>query len=573
MNKKSTTLTIGQLLLQEGVVTSEQLNEALEQQKKTGGYLCANIIKLGFASEEEIFPILAKKINIPYIRVKDMFIPPEVIKKVPAKFATHYRLIPVALEGNVLSLAMADPLDVHTLDDMRLFLGSEIKPMLAGDADILEAISRYYGVGADTLEEIVAGSERIFGKIEKQEKIAEDVEAQAEDASIVKFVNQILSQAVNDRATDVHLEPYENELRVRFRIDGVLYDVNIPETIKYFHSAIVSRIKIMAHLNIAEHRLPQDGRIKIKVKDTELDLRVSIVPSSFGEAVVIRLLSAKEFLFKLENLGFKKEELTVIGEIIKKPHGIILVTGPTGSGKSTTLYAFLSRLNKKESKIITIEDPIEYQLRGIIQMQVHPKIGFDFAQGLRSILRHDPDIIMVGEIRDFETAEIAIRSALTGHLVFSTLHTNDAAGAVTRLLDMGLEPFLVASSIECLIAQRLVRLICPHCKKEAHIPEEVLDILKKDADISGAKFYKGEGCQKCKHTGYQGRTAIYEILVLDNEIRDMVLRRASSQQIKQFAVSKKGMTTLRQAGLEKAIEGLTTVDEVLRVTQKEEIFT
>ncbi|MDD4909291.1 MAG: type II secretion system ATPase GspE [Candidatus Omnitrophica bacterium] len=571
MGDKSAVLTIGQLLLKEGAVTPEQLDRALAQQKEAGGYLCANLIKLGFVSEEQIFPVLARQLKVPYIRLKDAIIPPEVIKTVPAKFATHYRLIPVKLEGGTLSLAMADPLDVHTLDDMRLFLGYDIKPMLAGDTDIVEAISRYYGVGADTLEEIVAGSEKIFGRIEKEGRAAEDVEVQAEDASIVKFVNQILAQAVSDRATDIHLEPYENELKVRFRIDGMLYDVNIPETIRYFHSAIISRIKIMAHLNIAEHRLPQDGRIKIRVKDIELDLRVSIVPSSFGEAVVIRILSGKEVMFQLDSLGLSKEESELLSGIIKRPHGIILVTGPTGSGKTTTLYAFLSELNKKETKIITIEDPIEYQISGIIQMQVHPKIGFDFANGLRSILRHDPDIIMVGEIRDYETAEIAIRSSLTGHLVFSTLHTNDAAGAVTRLLDMELEPFLVASSIECLIAQRLVRLICPHCKKEARLSEEAAQILKKDIDVPRSVFYAGSGCEKCKHTGYQGRTAIYEILVMDNEVRDLILKRSSSQQIKQAAISK-GMTTLRQAGLRKATQGITTIEEVLRVTQKEEMF-
>lgn len=564
-------MTIGQLLLKEGAVTPEQLDKALAQQKDSGGYLCANLIKLGFVSEEQIFPVLARQLKVPYIRLKDAVIPLEVIKTVPAKFATHYRLIPVKLEGGTLSLAMADPLDVHTLDDMRLFLGYDIKPMLAGDTDIVEAISKYYGVGADTLEEIVAGSEKIFGRIEKEGRAAEDVEAQAEDASIVKFVNQILSQAVSDRATDIHLEPYENELKVRFRIDGMLYDVNIPETIRYFHSAIISRIKIMAHLNIAEHRLPQDGRIKIRVKDTELDLRVSIVPSSFGEAVVVRILSGKEVMFQLGSLGLSKEESKLLSGIIKRPHGIILVTGPTGSGKTTTLYAFLSELNKKETKIITIEDPIEYQISGIVQMQVHPKIGFDFANGLRSILRHDPDIIMVGEIRDYETAEISIRSALTGHLVFSTLHTNDAAGAVTRLLDMELEPFLVASSIECLIAQRLVRLICPRCKKETRLSEEAAQILKKDIDVSSAVFYAGSGCEKCKHTGYQGRTAIYEILMMDNAIRDLVLKRSSSQQIKQAAISK-GMITLRQAGLRKATQGITTIEEVLRVTQKEEMF-
>lgn len=569
----SYTGSIGQMLIQEGVITPEQLEKTLEYQKKSGGYLCANLIKLGFAGDDKIFPLLAKKIKVPYVNLRDTTVTAEVIKIVPAKFVTHYKIIPVALEEGVLALAMADPLDVNTLDDIRLFLGYEIKPMLAGENDILEAISRYYGVGADTLEEIVAGSDKIMGRIEKEAHSAEEVDSQVEDASIVKFVNQILSQAVSERVTDIHLEPYDNELRVRFRIDGVLYDVNIPDTIKYFHSAIISRIKIMAHLNIAERRLPQDGRIKIKIKEAELDLRVSIIPSGFGEAVVIRILSGKGMLISLETLGMGERDLNIIKDIIEKPHGIILVTGPTGSGKSTTLYAFLSELNTPDTKIITIEDPIEYQIRGILQMQVHPKVGFTFAEGLRSILRHDPDIIMVGEIRDYETAEIAIRSSLTGHLVFSTLHTNDAAGAVTRLLDMGLEPFLAASSIECLIAQRLVRSICLNCKQEADIPQAVIDILQKDMDVSKTIFYRGKGCEKCKQTGYQGRQSIYEILVIDNDIREMILKRSSSQQIKQLCVNKKGMVTLRQYGITKAMQGLTTIEEVMRVTQKEEVFT
>jgi len=403
-----------------------------------------------------------------------------------------------------------------------------------------------------------------------QEK-TEDLEVLAEDASIIKFVNQILSEAINERATDIHLEPFQDELRTRYRIDGVLYDINIPETIRYFHPAIVSRIKIMARLNIAERRLPQDGRIKIKVNDKELDLRVSVIPTIFGESVQIRILSSTLFL-ELEKLGLLPQDLKIIEKVITKPHGIIFVTGPTGSGKSTTLYAALARINSSNIKIITIEDPIEYQLRGVNQIQVNPQIGLNFASALRYMLRHDPDVMMVGEVRDYETAEIAIRSALTGHLVFSTLHTNDAAGAVTRLLDMKIEPFLVSSSLECLIAQRLVRLICPKCKTPVKSKGEILDQIKDiEFDPQKIELYEGKGCEECRFTGYRDRTAIYEILTVTEAIRELILKRASSQQIKKSAISQ-GMRTLRQDGLQKVLGGLTTLTEVIRVTEQEELL-
>jgi type II secretion system protein E len=565
------TLLIGQILVDEGIVSPEQLEAGLKEQKKSGEFICTALIKLGFASEDKVFQLLSRQLNIPYTKLKDKDIEPLIIQKVPAKFANHYKIIPIEFKDNSLIVAMANPLDVRILDDIRLLLGLEVKGVLASELEIQEGIRKYYGIGADTLERIIdqkPSAEEL--KIESEK--VEDLEALAEDASIIKFVNQILSEAIKDRASDIHIEPFHDELRVRFRIDGVLYSINIPETIKYFHPAIVSRIKVMAQMNIAERRLPQDGRIKIKVNEEELDLRISSLPTAFGEAVHIRILSSRRFL-ELENLGLLSEDLKIIENVIQKPHGIIFVTGPTGSGKSTTLYAALARINSEGIKIITIEDPIEYQMRGVNQMQVLPKIGFDFAVGLRHILRHDPDVIMVGEVRDYETAEIAIRSALTGHLVFSTLHTNDAAGAVTRLLDMGIEPFLVSSSLECLIAQRLVRLICPKCKtplkeerkKEifAHIKDEALQNEK-------ALVYEGKGCEACRFTGYFGRTAIYEIMAVTESIREMILARASSQQIKQKAIAA-GMRTLRQDGLQKVLRGLTTLSEVLRVTQQEEL--
>jgi type II secretion system protein E len=561
---------IGQLLVDEGIITPEQLETGLIEQKKTNNLVCTTIIKLGYASEEKVFSLLSRQLNIPYIKIKNREILPIVIEKVSAKFASHYKIIPLELFDNLLTVAIADPLDVRTLDDLRLLLGYEIKAVLASESEIREAIQKYYGVGAETLERIVSEGGGFSREIIEVSEKAQDLEALAEDASIIKFVNQIFTEAVRDRATDIHMEPFENELRIRFRIDGMLYNIHVPETIKFFHAAIVSRIKIMAQLNIAERRLPQDGRIKIKINDEELDLRVSTLPTAFGEAVHIRILNTRTFL-DLEKLGLYSEDLSIIERVIKKPHGIVLVTGPTGSGKSTTLYACLARLNTDAVKVITIEDPIEYQLKGINQMQVNPKIGFDFAMGLRHILRHDPNIIMIGEIRDLETAEIAIRSALTGHLVFSTLHTNDAAGGIARLMDMGIEPFLISSSVECLIAQRLVRTICPACKTAVQPKQELLDQIK-DPGIENRKvqIYEGKGCKACRFTGYQGRTAIYEILVITELIRDMILTRVSSQQIKQKVVLQ-GMRTLRQDGIRKVLQGLTTLNEVIRVTQQEAI--
>lgn len=564
-------IKIGNILVEEKVITAEQLEIGLREQKKTNDFVCATLIKLGFASEEKIFNILSSQLNIPYLKLTGLDVEPLIIQKVPARFANHYKIIPLDFKNNILTIAMADPLDIRTLDDIRLLLNVEVKAALASESEIQDAIRKYYGVGAETLEKIMDKKEA-QDEVGSEKEGAEDIEGMVEDASIVKFVNQILSEAIKERTTDIHFEPFHRELRVRFRIDGILYDINIPETIKYFHPAIVSRIKIMARLNIAERRLPQDGRIKVKIGEQEQDLRVSTLPTAFGEAVQIRVLSTGSFL-ELEKLGLFQCDLKIIEEVIKKPHGIIFVTGPTGSGKSTTLYASLSRLNSNEVKIITIEDPIEYQLRGVNQLQVNPLIDFTFATALRHILRHDPDIIMVGEARDYETAETAIRSALTGHLVFSTLHTNDAAGAITRLLDMGLEPFLVASSLECIIAQRLVRSICPKCKVLIKSKDEILERIIKagiDFDASKVELYEGKGCQQCRFTGYLGRTGIYEVLVINEAVREMIISKASNQQIKKKALSC-GMRTLRQDGLRKVIDGATTFTEIMRVTQQEEL--
>ncbi|MFC1807543.1 GspE/PulE family protein [Candidatus Omnitrophota bacterium] len=554
---------LGEMLIEQNIITASQLEIALKEQAKTKELFGAALIRLGFAKEEHVLEALSLKLGFDYVSVKDREIDPKVIEKVPAKFATYYKIIPIDFLNDVLKIAVTNPLDIGILDDIKLVLGYEIEPILAGERDILEGIKRYYGVGAETVEKII-GQADVGATGPTQIEAASDVDDMADDASIIKFVNQVMQQAVGERATDIHIEPFEGELRIRYRVDGVLFNASIPPTIKYLHSAIVSRVKIMAALNIAEKRLPQDGRIKLKIADSDLDLRVSVIPTSFGESVHIRILSAN-VLMGLENLGLLEKDLVVVEELITKPHGIIFVTGPTGNGKTTTLYAGLSKINDASKNIITIEDPIEYQLHGITQIQVNPKIGLTFANGLRSMLRHDPDIMMVGEVRDLETAEIAIRVALTGHLVFSTLHTNDSAGAVTRLLDMGIEPYLVSSSIEAALAQRLLRVICEKCKAEIKPDSKLLDELKISPD-SKMVFYEGKGCSACKFTGFKGRTAIYEILVMSDEIQDMVLRRASITEIKESAL-KNGMRTLFDDGMEKVARGITTIKEVLRVTE------
>ncbi len=559
-------LLLGEMLIDKKLITPQKLDAALKEHKATGDFLGVTLIKLGYITEERLYPVLSEQLGIKYVRIKDLKLAPALLKKVPAKFACHYKLMPLELKGNRLTVGVTDPLDVHTVDDIKLLLNYDVVPVLCGEKDILEAIQTYYGIGADTVEKIIAETDKETHTTAQMQK-TEDIESLAGDASIIKFVNEIFLQAYKDRATDIHIEPYEDELKIRYRIDGVLYDAAVPPTVKHLQAAMVSRIKIMSNLNIAERRLPQDGRIKVRIGGEDLDLRVSILPTPHGESVDVRILSSM-MLYSLENLGLLKKDLDILEEMIKKPHGIIFVTGPTGSGKTTTLYACLSKINSKEKKILTIEDPIEYQLKGITQIQVLPKIGLDFAAGLRSMLRHDPDIMMVGEVRDYETAEITIRVSLTGHLVFSTLLTIDAAGAVARLLDMGIEPYLASSSVECIIAQRLVRLICPKCKHE--IPAN-LEIAKElgvsPKEMRGVKLYEGKGCESCKFTGYRGRTAIYEILIMNEAIRELILSRTSSDQIRKKAVSM-GMRTLRQDGWEKIKKGLTTHSEVIRVSEE-----
>ncbi len=565
-NREQIKKPLGEELVEKKIITPEQLDRGLKEQG--GGTLGQTLASMGFADERDILPIVAKKLNIRYISIKATQIPPEVINKLPAKVAHHYKVLPIEIKGDDIVIAMSDPMDIHTLDDLKLLLGCKVEPVLAGPKDIEDGLKQYYGVGAETVEKMIAAEGGI--KLEVPEVDTEDIEKLAEDASIIKFVNQILLEAYRDRATDIHIEPFEDELRVRYRIDGVLYNVNVPATIKHFHSAIVSRIKVMANLNIAEHRLPQDGRMMVKVSGKELDLRISILPSYYGETVNIRLLTVSSVLMGMKSLGMSANELAILESIIKKPHGVLLVTGPTGSGKTTTLYACLNKLNQIDRKIITIEDPIEYQLQGINQVQVLPKINLTFAAGLRSMLRHDPDLMMVGEIRDRETADITIRSALTGHFVFSTLHTNDAAGAVTRLVDMGVEPYLISSSVECIIAQRLVRMICPDCKQKVEPKIELIKEMGLRELPSGMVIYEGKGCEKCKQSGYRGRNGIYEILVMSDPLRDLIMQRVPANIIKKKA-QELGMHTLREDGWVKIAAGLTTMSEVLKVTQEESV--
>jgi len=552
-------------LLEKNLITKELLDSIVENAISTNQQFKFLLIEEGQLSEETILELLSEKLSIPFINLKQTQIDRALIEKIPIKFASYYKFVPVKIENGVLNIAVSYPLNITTQDEIRTHLGYPIKEILAKEKDIIEILKSLYGLGADTIQEILV-SKKELPELETVEKV-EEIEKLAEGASVIRLVNQIIIDAYNQRATDIHIEPYREEVRLRYRIDGVLQDAKTPPQLKNFLKAITSRLKIMSNLNIVEHRLPQDGRAIVKIHDKTMNLRISCLPTPFGESIVIRILPM-QLLFNLENLGFTQRDLEVLEDLIKRPHGIIFVTGPTGSGKTTTLYAFLNKINTGKKKIITIEDPIEYEMKNITQVQVLPQIGLDFARGLRSMLRHDPDVMMVGEVRDFETAEIAIRIALTGHLIFSTLHTNDAASGVTRLIDMGIEPYLITSSVLALIAQRLVKVICPKCKKEnKDISSEIKSLIAKELKISELeiKIYFGKGCEKCNFTGYYERTAIYEILLLNEKINELILKRAPSSEIKKLAIEN-GMVTLRQNGWQKVIKGITTPDEVINVT-------
>lgn len=546
-------------------ISDEQWRECVREHETSGRSL-VNIIVAKGAAEEALLRFLSEHLDVSFMRIRSEDVDVNLAQKIPAKFVTHYNVMPLKREGETIFMGVNDPFALCAFDELKMVLKQDITPVLAIQKDITESIKEFYGLGADTLEKIAVEYPELDVTKAADD---EDIVNEAIDPSVIKFLNQVLLDAIKQRATDIHVEPFEDDLRIRYRIDGMLHEVSCPPTIKHFQSSIVSRIKVMASLDIAEKRRPQDGRIKIKMAEDVFDLRISILPAPFGESIVIRILSRTSPVIGLEKLGLRADGLAILDRMIQKPHGIILVTGPTGSGKTTTLYACLSKINSPHRKILTIEEPIEYQLKGITQMQVEPKIGFTFATALRSMLRHDPDVMMVGEIRDKETANLAVRTALTGHLVFSTLHTNDAASSITRLLDMGIDSFLAASSVILIIAQRLVRLVCPHCK-ETYVPDSEISKQFDFAIPEKVTFYRGKGCEQCRFTGYHGRTAIFEILEPNDEIREMTLKKLPAHQIKQEAVSG-GMKVLRQAGMDKVKEGLTTLEEVLRVTQEEKI--
>ncbi len=487
----------------------------------------------------------------------------DLLKRMPSKLVHRAKLIPLDKVNGSLRVATSDPFQIYAFDELRMLCGLEIKPVLAKESEIGEIIKKYFGVGGDTVRELVDEDEENVQVLSDVRESAGDLAEMAQDASVVKLVNEILLEAINERASDVHIEPFENDLRIRYRVDGVLRNTNVPPQIRQLQAAIISRIKILSNLNIAERRVPQDGSFKIKVHAREIDLRISVIPMIHGEGVVMRILDKQSILLSLEDLGFDHDMLKIFEKVISQPHGILLVTGPTGSGKTTTLYAALRGIVSEEIKVLTVEDPVEYHLDGINQVNVNMKAGLTFAKGMRAFLRHDPDVIMVGEIRDLETAETAVQASLTGHLVFSTLHTNDAPTAVTRLLDMGVEPFLVASSVEAVLAQRLIRTLCPHCK-EAYEPDR-LDIPE-GFDTQGATIYRPVGCRECRNTGYSGRKGIFELMLMDDDVRELVLQRSSSGKIKNLAV-KHGLILLRDDGWNKVRAGITTISEIVRATK------
>ena len=516
-------------------------------------------------AEDVFLQRLAAGLNWPYVELGKLIIDNEARAKISTKIAFQYNVLPTTLKEGTVQIAVSDPFDTAMLNAVRFDAHGPVQFALAPRAEIEKALKKYYGVGAETLDEM---DEEM--PLDLDLPLDKEITEGDQDASVIKFVNQVIWEAFKERATDIHLEPQEDELRIRYRIDGILHQTPMPPQLKRFQAALISRLKVMSGMNISEKRMPQDGRINVRIKGEEIDIRVSTVPTVYGESVSLRLLARGKIFLSLDKLGFSPVDEAAIRELIVKPHGIMLVTGPTGSGKSTSLYAMMSTINSVHKRIITVEEPVEYELRGINQIAVRPEIGLTFAVGLRHILRQDPNVIMVGEIRDLETAEIAIRAALTGHLVFSTLHTNDAPSAFTRLIDMGIEPFLVASSIEAIMAQRLVRTICPVCKMEQKVERDYLRKIGFPEDqIASTRFMKGVGCEECRQLGYQGRLAIYELLVLNEDLRPLILSRAASSTIAQRAVEL-GMRTLRDDGWNKVKAGTTTIEEVLRVTQIEE---
>jgi type IV pilus assembly protein PilB len=600
---------IGELLLKEKRITPAQLQEALNYQKTAGGKLGCNLVKLGFVKDEEITSLLSKQYGVPSINLPQFEIDAAIVKLIPAETAQKYQIVPLCRAGATLTIAMTDPTNVFAMDDIKFMTGYNVEPVVASETAVGDAITRYYPLGAAapprmtvaaepkkkkeplqqqaanlnnaaTLEMVTRALEETAGDIadddvEMMEEIEQidvsTLEKQGGEAPVIRLVNLMLMSAIQKGASDIHIEPYEKEFRVRFRIDGILYNVMAPPM--KFRDAITSRLKIMAKLDIAEKRLPQDGRIKIRFGDgeggtKEIDFRVSILPTLFGEKIVMRLLDKDKLMLDMTKLGFESDSLRKLETAISKPWGMVLVTGPTGSGKTNTLYSSIAKINTPETNIMTAEDPVEFNLVGVNQVQVRENIGLNFAAALRSFLRQDPNIILVGEIRDFETAEIAVKASLTGHLVLSTLHTNDAPSTISRLMNMGIEPFLVASSVNLICAQRLVRRLCTECKKDhPHDPKALVDAGFTQEEAERVMPKKGSGCHRCNNTGYKGRVGLYEVMEVTEELRELILVGASALELRRKAVDD-GMITLRRSGLMKVMDGVTTIEEVARETVK-----
>ncbi len=548
---------LGDLLVESGLITEEQLINTLKMQKESGKKLGELLIEKNVVSEKQIIEVLEFQLGIPHMDLDKHFIDPEIPKLLNEKLARRYSMIPVKKDRGKLVVAMVDPLNIFALDDIKIATGLEVEPAIATEKDVLNAINQYYD--RESAEKAIEDFKKQYD-IDNITDIDEDILNEINNAPVVRLVNSIIKQAIRARASDIHIEPYEDNVRIRFRVDGALQEIMTPT--KSTHSAIVTRIKIMGKMDIAEKRVPQDGRVEMSLDGHEIDLRISVLPTVHGEKIVIRLLDRSSFLMTKEQLGFSETNLKLFDTVIKYPNGIILVTGPTGSGKSTTLYTILRELNKISQNIITIEDPVEYRLNGINQVQVNTKAGLTFSSALRSILRQDPDIIMIGEIRDVETAQIAVRAAITGHLVLSTMHTNDTASTVTRLIDMGVEPYLVSSSVVGVVAQRLVRRICDNCKTEYIPTEREKNILSLNEDIN---LYKGVGCRSCNETGYRGRIAIHEVMPVNKILRKFIDNNSSIDKIRDTARAS-GTVTLRESCREIVLKGITTIDELLRLT-------
>ena len=561
---------IGQVFLERGLIDDEELRTALNLQEESREKLGKLLVDLGFVSEKDCLAVLSEHLGVPAMAGSDYPPVPVLDNVLSFRFMKQCKFVPVALERDTLTLAMTDPLDYSTLDAVRQTTGYQLKAVLGTESEIMDVLEKFYGSASSTLGRIIEGiDEDNIDSLPDEIEDIEQLKDLASEAPVIRLVNLLISKAIESRASDIHIEPFEKDLKVRYRIDGILHDVESPP--KKLKAALISRVKIMSKLNIAERRLPQDGRIKLKVLGKDIDLRVSTLPTMYGESVVMRILDKSNTgLYDIRSLGFPEDSLKDFKSLIHRPHGIFLVTGPTGSGKTTTLYSALSVINLPDKKIITIEDPIEYQIDGVNQIHVNTQIGLTFASGLRHIVRQDPDVIMIGEIRDLETAEIAIRAALTGHLVFSTLHTNDAPSAITRLIDMGAEDYLIASSLLGVLAQRLVRVICPSCKTETHpVPEMLDEIGFRRGDPRGEpdRFFEGRGCDQCSQTGFIGRMGIYELMAINDDIRKLTVAKADSNQIRKKALEH-GMRSLRDDGWLKVRQGTSSIAEVLRVTQE-----